>query len=72
MYTRAQVEKGHTAAEANQLPARLAAGEAGVERRPLPGGPLQLTGVITAVTADESAAAAAGGGTPGGKRPPVM
>ncbi|KAG2429799.1 hypothetical protein HXX76_010583 [Chlamydomonas incerta] len=72
------VEKGHTAAEANQLPARLAAGEAGVERRPLPGGPLALTGVITAVAADEPAAAAGtpGGagaaGAGGGKRPPVM
>ncbi|KAG2437038.1 hypothetical protein HYH02_011301 [Chlamydomonas schloesseri] len=67
------VEKGHTAAEANQLPARLAAGEPGVERRPLPGGPLQLAGVITAVAAEEPAAAGAGG-TPGvgGKRPPVM
>ncbi|EFJ47227.1 hypothetical protein VOLCADRAFT_92267 [Volvox carteri f. nagariensis] len=44
-----QVEKGHTAVEANKLPARLAAGEPGVERKPLPGGPLLLTGVVTAV-----------------------
>ncbi|EFJ47228.1 hypothetical protein VOLCADRAFT_105196 [Volvox carteri f. nagariensis] len=43
------VEKGHTAVEANKLPARLAAGEPGVERKPLPGGPLLLTGVVTAV-----------------------
>ncbi|GLC34248.1 hypothetical protein PLESTF_000823000 [Pleodorina starrii] len=47
------VEKGHLAVESNALPARLAAGEPGVERRPLPGGPLLLSGVVTAVEADE-------------------
>ncbi|KXZ53709.1 hypothetical protein GPECTOR_6g626 [Gonium pectorale] len=49
------VEKGHTAAESNQLPARLAAGEAGVERRALPGGPLLLRGVVAAVEGEEAA-----------------
>ena len=57
----AQVEKGHTAAEANALPSRLAAGEAGVSRLPLPDGPLALRGIVTAVVAEE-----------GGKKPPVV
>ncbi|GIL53591.1 hypothetical protein Vafri_9205 [Volvox africanus] len=47
------VEKGHSAVESNQLPARLEAGEQGVERRPLKGGPLLLRGVVTAVEVAE-------------------
>ncbi|GLI67104.1 hypothetical protein VaNZ11_011309 [Volvox africanus] len=47
------VEKGHSAVESNQLPARLEAGEQGVERLPLKGGPLLLRGVVTAVEAAE-------------------
>lgn len=62
-----QVEKGHTAMESNALPARLAAGEAGVERRVLPDGPLLLRGVVTAVQAEEG-----GPGGEAGRRPPVV
>lgn len=46
------VEKGHSASDSNRLPARLAAGEAGVVRLPLQGragGPLIVQGIVVAV-----------------------